>query len=51
MTVITLPTHSGSCARPQLGFDTAWQEFVDFGPNFDAPEWDSLFFDLDASED
>jgi hypothetical protein len=24
------------------GFDAAWQKFVDFGPSFNAPEWESL---------
>ena len=29
--------------------DSVWKDYVQLGPNFDMPEWDSLFSDLDAT--
>ncbi|EXJ85808.1 hypothetical protein A1O1_06177 [Capronia coronata CBS 617.96] len=29
-------------------FDKIWKEYVEYGPNMDMPDWDSLFNDLDS---
>lgn len=30
----------------QSDFDEIWQSYIEHGPNFDAPDWDELFLDL-----
>jgi hypothetical protein len=38
-----------SLQETESDFEEIWQNYVDYGPNFDMPDWDHLFSDLDSN--